>query len=70
MPENSLGIQQIYYKTAIILFCKQCFHFLKLPFRSNFQKGNMKIDFPTLIQTLVDKAYMSIRKNILSCERS
>ena len=34
------------------VLCKQCFHFSKLKCLFNFQKGNLQINFPTLIQTL------------------
>ena len=34
------------------VFRKQCFHFSKLKFPSNFQEGNLRMDFSCLIRTL------------------
>ena len=46
-------LHQIYHETVVtFIFCKQCFHFLKLKFTSNFQKGNLQIDFPRYPQNL------------------
>ena len=62
--ESFSKLGQIYFETAVlwlvILFCKQCFH---VPL--DFQKGNLKIDCPTLM-VLFSPECKSF--NILDCD--
>ena len=49
---SSENLQNLLRNDRHFVFRKQCFHFPKLKFPSNFQEGNLRIEFPFLIRTL------------------